>query len=89
MYIISNLSFFFSPTRPLCTPSGLTAKNVLSRLVPGTPYTGILSHCTTPFLDSKVADDAAMIEAAVSARSVGAVDAVERAAVDCEEKVWD
>ena len=42
----------------------------------GTPYTGILSHCTTPFLDSKVADDAAMIEAAVSARSVGAVDAV-------------
>ena len=36
-----------------------------------------------------MADEAAMIEAAVSARSVGAVDAVERAAVDCEEKVWD
>jgi hypothetical protein len=33
-----------SPTIPLWTPSGLTAKNVRSWLVPATPYTGRASH---------------------------------------------
>lgn len=44
-----------SPMRPRCTPSGLTARNVRSWLVPAIPWTGRASHCADFSLQYKIA----------------------------------
>jgi hypothetical protein len=72
--------FYISPTNPLWTPSGLTAKNVLSRFVPGTPYTGTLSHLTVE--SNEYAAAVATAVEATMARVMGAAAAAERTATE-------